>query len=278
MLASLFSTRNVPDLIAMYFVVLVQSAVVWAILRNPAARASRPVWWGIMAAWAISVCGITIGFLLRFGRIARHFPKWGPGWGRGAAFLWAFSGTMLLLAAYGLGLLLSRLLARPDAGHSPARRRFLGAVRWALLGAPVVATGYGTFVQRFRLSVREQNIPVPDLPRDLEGLRLAQLTDIHLSPFLSVRELQQAVDMANETRPHLALVTGDLQSTTYIRILWTIASMRWRASKPMPASSAAWGIMRSTQIRKPTPSGKARGGACASFASNPRCCVSGRLK
>src|SRR5579862_1142744 len=196
----------------MYFVVLVQSAVVWAILRNPAARASRPVWWGIMAAWAISVCGITIGFLLRFGRIARHFPKWGPGWGRGAAFLWAFL-SMLLLAAYGLGLLLSRLLARPDAGHSPARRRFLGAVRWALLGAPVVATGYGTFVQRFRLSVREQNIPVPDLPRDLEGLRLAQLTDIHLSPFLSVRELQQAVDMANETRPHLALVTGDLITT-----------------------------------------------------------------
>jgi hypothetical protein len=211
-LASLFSTRNVPDLIAMYLVVLVQSAVVWAILRNPAARASRPVWWGIMAAWAISVCGITIGFLLRFGRIARHFPKWGPGWGRGAAFLWAFL-SMLLLAAYGLGLLLSRLLARPDAGHSPARRRFLGAVRWALLGAPVVATGYGTFVQRFRLSVREQNIPVPDLPRDLEGLRLAQLTDIHLSPFLSVRELQQAVDMANETRPHLALVTGDLITT-----------------------------------------------------------------
>ena len=37
-----------------------------------------------------------------------------------------------------------------------------------------------------------------------------QLTDIHLSPFLSERELARAVDMANETRAHLALVTGDL--------------------------------------------------------------------
>jgi len=53
----------------------------------------------------------------------------------------------------------------------------------------------------------------PDLPQDLHGLRLVQLTDIHLSPFLSERDLARAVDMANETRAHLALVTGDLIST-----------------------------------------------------------------
>jgi len=211
-LASLFATRNVPDLIAMYLVVLVQTAAAWAILRGPAARASRLTWWGIIAVWAISVSAITIGFLLRFGRVARYFPKWGPGWGRGGAFLWAFL-SVLLIAAYVLGRLLTRLVSRRGVSHSPARRRFLGAVRWALLGAPVVATGYGTFVQRFRLSVREQNIPVPDLPHDLEGLRLAQLTDIHLSPYLSVRELEHAVNLANETRPHLALVTGDLITT-----------------------------------------------------------------
>jgi len=66
------------------------------------------------------------------------------------------------------------------------------------------------FVQRFQLSLREQNIAVQDLPRDLDGLRLVQLTDIHLSPFLSERELERAVAMANETRAHVALVTGDL--------------------------------------------------------------------
>jgi uncharacterized protein len=36
------------------------------------------------------------------------------------------------------------------------------------------------------------------------------LTDIHLGPFLSEKELARAVDMANEFRPHVALVTGDL--------------------------------------------------------------------
>lgn len=165
-----------------------------------------------MAAWAASAAALTLGFLLRFTRVARHFPPWASGWGRGAAFLWAFL-SVLTVAAYALGRLLSYVVARAGAGHSPARRRFLGAVRWALLGAPAVATGYGTFVQRFRLSVREQNIPIPGLPHDLDGLRLAQLTDIHLSPFLSLGELERAVELANETRPHLALVTGDLITT-----------------------------------------------------------------
>jgi predicted MPP superfamily phosphohydrolase len=41
-------------------------------------------------------------------------------------------------------------------------------------------------------------------------LRIVQITDIHLSPFLSEREFARAVDMANETRANIALVTGDL--------------------------------------------------------------------
>jgi predicted MPP superfamily phosphohydrolase len=50
------------------------------------------------------------------------------------------------------------------------------------------------------------------LPADLNGLRIVQVTDIHLSPFLSETEFARAIDMANETRANLALVTGDLIS------------------------------------------------------------------
>ncbi len=61
--------------------------------------------------------------------------------------------------------------------------------------------------------MREVDVPIPDLHPDLEGLRLLQLTDIHLSPFLSEQDLARVIAAANETRPHLALVTGDLIST-----------------------------------------------------------------
>ncbi len=158
-----------------------------------------------MAAFAVSAAAVVTEFLLRFDRVARHFPAWALGWGRGIAELWAFL-SVLLAGSYALAM----LVARPRATHNPRRRGFLRAVRWAILGAPAVATAYGTFVQRFRFTVREQSIPIPGLPKDLEGLRVAQLTDIHLSPYLSARELERVVEMANETRPHVTLVTGDL--------------------------------------------------------------------
>ena len=66
------------------------------------------------------------------------------------------------------------------------------------------------FIERFQINLREQTVDVPGLPAELDGLRLVQLTDIHLSPFLSVRELDRAIALANETRAHVALVTGDL--------------------------------------------------------------------
>jgi predicted MPP superfamily phosphohydrolase len=215
-LFSLIASKYLPDLIALCLVTLAQTLAAWIILRGPAARSSPRLRSAIMAAWAASVVVLLLGFLLRSPRVSQYFPPWAEGWGRGVAILWAFL-SALTVAAYLLSRLIANLLSRAGANaqisHSPARRRFLGALRWALLGAPAVAAGYGTFIERFRLTLREQDISIPDLPHDLDGLRLAQVTDIHLSPFLSVRELEQAVEMANETRPHLTLVTGDLITT-----------------------------------------------------------------
>ena len=149
-----------------------------------------------------------LGFLLRFARVNRLFPPWWAGWGRGAVFVWAFLSVFLVAA-----ILISRWWLQARSEHSPARRAFLHTTQAALLCTPAIVTGYGVFIQRFDLSLREQDLMFPDLPKDLDGLRLVQLTDIHLSPFLSERELARAVDMANETRAHLALVTGDLIST-----------------------------------------------------------------
>ncbi|MBX5495863.1 MAG: metallophosphoesterase, partial [Bryobacteraceae bacterium] len=44
------------------------------------------------------------------------------------------------------------------------------------------------------------------------NLRLMLISDIHLSPFLSERELARIVEMANDCKPHITFVTGDLIS------------------------------------------------------------------
>jgi len=105
------------------------------------------------------------------------------------------------------------IASRVRPQHSPARRRFFQSAYAAVFAAPPAALAYGAFIERHQLYLREQRLEIPNLPPELDGLRLVQLTDIHLSPFFSRSELERAVAMANETRAHIALVTGDLITT-----------------------------------------------------------------
>jgi predicted MPP superfamily phosphohydrolase len=77
-----------------------------------------------------------------------------------------------------------------------------------------VALGYGTFIERQNFQVQEVTIPVAGLPKALNGLRIVQITDIHMGAFLSERDGERIVAMANETKAHLAIMTGDLVTRT----------------------------------------------------------------
>ena len=81
-----------------------------------------------------------------------------------------------------------------------------------MLATPFAVMGYGALVQRTDFRVREVDVPMPGLPQDLDGLRILQLSDIHLSAFLSEAEFARVIDASLELRPHLAVVTGDLIS------------------------------------------------------------------
>jgi predicted MPP superfamily phosphohydrolase len=98
------------------------------------------------------------------------------------------------------------------ADVNPDRRRALNAAGSVLMAAPFAVVGYGALIQRTDFRVREVDIPLPGLPADLDGLRILQLSDIHLSAFLSEGEFARVIDAALHLRPQLAVVTGDLIS------------------------------------------------------------------
>jgi predicted MPP superfamily phosphohydrolase len=100
----------------------------------------------------------------------------------------------------------------PVAEFSPRRRAFVNGAGGALAVAPFAIAGFGGLVQRTDFRVREVDIPIPNLPKDLHGLRILQLSDIHLGPFLTERDLARVIDESANLRPHLAVVTGDLIS------------------------------------------------------------------
>jgi len=56
----------------------------------------------------------------------------------------------------------------------------------------------------------ELAIPMPHLPRSLEGLTIVQLTDLHVGPYIRRKELEYWVSLVNQLRPDLVVLTGDL--------------------------------------------------------------------
>lgn len=128
----------------------------------------------------------------------------------GAALGYAASAAVAVCVCLAVRAVRKHLDAETDAG----RRRALNVAGALVVASPLAVLGYGALVERTDFRVREIDVPLAGLPADLEGLRLLQLSDIHLSPFLSERELARAIDAAIELRPHLAVVTGDLITAT----------------------------------------------------------------
>jgi uncharacterized protein len=57
--------------------------------------------------------------------------------------------------------------------------------------------------------ITRQTIKLAKLPREFHGFRIAQLSDIHHSPFLSEEEIAAAAARVNELQPDLIVLTGD---------------------------------------------------------------------
>jgi len=133
--------------------------------------------------------------------------------GAATAILGAIALSYTFLAAFIITVyvVLGRVRHHFGARMQPDRRRILSAASHAAMGVPLAAIGYG-FIQRTDFCVREIDLPVPGLPPDLEGLRILQLSDIHLSPFLSESQLARVIDATAGLHPHLAVITGDLIS------------------------------------------------------------------
>ena len=60
-----------------------------------------------------------------------------------------------------------------------------------------------------RLRVRHEVVEVEGLPPGLEGLCIAQLSDLHAGSFLGAGDLRHAVRAANAEEPDLVVLTGD---------------------------------------------------------------------
>ena len=84
--------------------------------------------------------------------------------------------------------------------------------RWMVAGAGAIyALGIGAgWIGSRWLHVRQLRASFPDLPAALEGLRLVQLSDLHIGPQTSRRFLDRVRTATLAARGDLIVVTGDL--------------------------------------------------------------------
>ncbi|HXP34638.1 MAG TPA: metallophosphoesterase [Chthoniobacterales bacterium] len=140
-----------------------------------------------------------------------------------AIFIWHFIGLGLLslIALALIPILLGQKIARVARNTPTTITQSVGAPAWSrrefvrFAGAmlPPLFTFSLTGIAMAQLDnirVRRFVLPIAELPKELDGTTIAQVSDMHVGRFTNGKVLQKMVRMVNEMRADVVLLTGDL--------------------------------------------------------------------
>jgi uncharacterized protein len=135
---------------------------------------------------------------------------------------WSWSGPLWV---YALLCVLSATIVGPFSSARIAWRRrpdgikgssqILDLVQSEGHGA-FIGSGHGSWILRLpfneflTLRLRDWELAVPDLPEQLDGLQIVQISDLHFAPCIERRYFEAVVEACRDWRADLVAVTGDL--------------------------------------------------------------------
>ena len=177
---------------------------------------ARELWWGAPIVVAAAALYTTIPLLL--------FVRW-RGWPfyPNAAFRVLVVRTLLyaqLLLPFAAGAAVIGMLIGMTFSHALLGGLVLtGAVVGA--GALVLLAGY---IGSRRLVLREVEARVRGLPAAFDGVRIAQISDLHVGPQTSRRFLERVADAVRRATPDIIAVTGDVVDDRAEDVPWYAAA------------------------------------------------------
>nr|WP_199868716.1 metallophosphoesterase [Pseudomonas sp. CFBP 13719] len=121
---------------------------------------------------------------------------------------WAFTAFALLFVfvlVLDLGILLTCLVRR----HRPSREAL---VKWrcGVAALAVAVSGFGVAQATRVPEVRQLELEIPGLAASMDGFRLVQLSDLHISVLFPEPWVAEVVKRSNALKPDLVVITGDL--------------------------------------------------------------------
>jgi predicted MPP superfamily phosphohydrolase len=93
-----------------------------------------------------------------------------------------------------------------------ARRRFI--MKAVMLPAAAGLTAYGSFYESGAIIDTYHDIALPELPRELDGFKICQISDVHLGLFFSLEKLEELLQRIILQRPDVLMITGDVFDDT----------------------------------------------------------------
>ena len=117
----------------------------------------------------------------------------------------------------GLLLFLIREVRRPPGpmewGRTPRWGKRLRVALDAIILILAFAVFWGFLIEPGRLVVHQQTIQIANWPSELNGLKVAVLSDIHVDNwFVTERKVRTIVERTNQLQPELIVILGDYMS------------------------------------------------------------------
>jgi hypothetical protein len=91
-----------------------------------------------------------------------------------------------------------------------SRSKFLVKAGLLAGAVPLSSLTWGIVYGAYDYRIKKVTLKLPNLPRAFDGIRLAQISDIHSGSFYNKRAVQGGVDMLLQEKPDFVFFTGDL--------------------------------------------------------------------
>lgn len=91
-----------------------------------------------------------------------------------------------------------------------SRLRFLQLSALGSFGLLLTSLTYGVIKGGYNYTLKKQKIKIPNLPEEFQGMKIAQVSDLHVGSFLSLEPMKEAVNLINEQDVDMLFFTGDL--------------------------------------------------------------------
>lgn len=90
------------------------------------------------------------------------------------------------------------------------RRRFVASAAMVAAAVPFASMLYGMARTAFNFTVRKRTLHFANLPEAFDGLRLLQISDMHLGSFASTESIRRAFDLIMQQKADIIVFTGDM--------------------------------------------------------------------